>query len=129
MDPTTHSSPSFETSVPQTGGEAVSAAPEQAPQPSVSMPQPAVAPASPPPIPSTPPAASPTFTPPPIATPALTTPAVADDLDLIEKEWVDKAKSIVARTRSDPYSQNKEMNQFKADYMKKRYNKDIRMEP
>jgi len=54
-------------------------------------------------------------------------PAVADDLDLIEKEWVDKAKEIVARTNNDPYSQNKEINHFKADYMKKRYGKDIKV--
>jgi len=56
-------------------------------------------------------------------------PAIADDLDLIEKEWVDKAKAIVAQTRNDPYAQNKEINTFKADYMKKRYNKDIKIEP
>lgn len=55
------------------------------------------------------------------------TPAVADDIDLIEKEWVDKAKAIVNSTRNDPHSQNDEMNRFKADYMKKRYNKDIKL--
>jgi len=55
------------------------------------------------------------------------TPAVADDLDLIEKEWVDKAKDIVARTHDDPYKQNNEMTRFKADYMKKRYGKDIKV--
>ena len=52
---------------------------------------------------------------------------MADDLDLIEKEWVNKAKAIVMQTRSDPHNQNKEMNKFKADYMKKRYNKDIKL--
>ena len=51
---------------------------------------------------------------------------VADDLDLIEKEWVDKAKTIVTQTRNDPYSQNKELNKFKATYMQKRYNKEIK---
>jgi hypothetical protein len=65
--------------------------------------------------------------PPHQATP-VTAPAVADDLDLIEKEWVEKAKAIVAQTRSDPYNQNKEMNRFKADYMQKRYGKDIKLE-
>jgi len=55
-------------------------------------------------------------------------PQVADDLDLIEKAWVEKAKDIVAQTRTDPFAQNKEMNVFKADYMKKRYNKDIKIE-
>jgi len=54
------------------------------------------------------------------------TPAIADDADLIEKEWVDKAKEIVARTREDPHQQNKEMSRVKADYLKKRYNKDLK---
>lgn len=55
------------------------------------------------------------------------TPIIADDSDLIEKEWVLKAKEIVARTKHDPYLQNKEVERIKADYMKKRYNKDIRI--
>jgi hypothetical protein len=54
-------------------------------------------------------------------------PQVADDADLIEREWVDKAKEIVAKTLHDPYLQNKEMNKVRADYMKKRYNKDIKL--
>lgn len=52
---------------------------------------------------------------------------MAEDTDLIEKEWVEKAKEIVERTRHDPYLQNREMTKMKADYMKKRYNKDIRI--
>ncbi len=54
-------------------------------------------------------------------------PLMADDTDLIEKEWVVKAKQIVERTRDDPHRQNKEINRFKADYMKKRYNRDIKV--
>lgn len=54
-------------------------------------------------------------------------PPIADDTDLIEKEWVLKAKEIVARTKNDPYQQNKEVERMKADYMKKRYNKDIKV--
>lgn len=57
-----------------------------------------------------------------------TSPTVADDLDLIEKEWVTKAKAIVATTRTDPHAQNDEMNKFKADYMMKRYGKDVKIE-
>src|SRR5688500_5267774 len=52
-------------------------------------------------------------------------PAVADDGDIIEKEWVMKAKQIVEATRQDPYRQTKEIHKFKAEYMKKRYNKII----
>lgn len=73
----------------------------------------------------------------PVATPAAATnPAsaqadtghlIADDADLIEKEWVTKAKAIVAQTKDDPFRQNQEMNKVKADYLKKRYNKDLKV--
>ncbi len=53
------------------------------------------------------------------------TPAIADDADLIEKEWVVKAKHIVEQTKNDPHLRNQEINKIKADYIKKRYNKDI----
>jgi hypothetical protein len=56
-------------------------------------------------------------------------PAVADDGDVIEKEWVEKAKQIVARTRQDPYNQTRELHKFKAEYMQKRYNKTIEAAP
>jgi len=65
---------------------------------------------------------------PPVTSSNHATPAIADDVDLIEKEWVEKAKQIVAQTRHDPYLQNREMNRMKADYMKKRYGKDIKLE-
>lgn len=54
-------------------------------------------------------------------------PAIAEDVDLIEKEWVEKAKAIVNHTRDDPHRQSKEINKMKADYIKKRYNKDVQV--
>lgn len=57
----------------------------------------------------------------------LDVPSIAGDLDLIEKEWVRKAKEIVAATQGDPYNQNKRINEMKVDYIKKRYNKDIKL--
>lgn len=54
-------------------------------------------------------------------------PQIADDNDLIEKEWVEKAKQIVDKTKDDPYLQNRELGNMRADYMKKRYNKDIKL--
>jgi hypothetical protein len=54
-------------------------------------------------------------------------PNAADDTDLIEKDWVIKAKKIVENTLEDPYEQSKELTVFKADYMKKRYNKTIKL--
>lgn len=52
---------------------------------------------------------------------------VMDDQDLIEKEWVHKAKQIVERNRDDPYKQSEELTVFKAEYMKKRYGKSIKL--
>ena len=52
---------------------------------------------------------------------------VADDGDLIEKAWVLKAKAIVNQTLEDPYQQNKQMNRVKSEYIKKRYNKDVKV--
>lgn len=53
---------------------------------------------------------------------------IADDTDLIEKEWVERAKEIVHKTKDNPYLQNKAIAKMKADYIKKRYNKDLRVQ-
>jgi hypothetical protein len=52
---------------------------------------------------------------------------VADDKDVIEPEWVHKAKAIVLTTSDDPYKQSEELTVFKADYMQKRYNKTVKL--
>lgn len=54
-------------------------------------------------------------------------PHIADEHDLIEREWVIKAKNIVARTHDDPYTQNQEIGKFKADYQKKRFNRGSKL--
>ena len=51
------------------------------------------------------------------------TPQLAADDDLIEKEWVDKVKKIIALTKDDPYKKSQVIVQLQADYLKKRYNK------
>jgi len=53
-------------------------------------------------------------------------PDVAEDVDLIEKEWVKKAKDIVNATFGDPYTQNKQMSKMKIEYIKKRYDRVIK---
>jgi Txe/YoeB family toxin of Txe-Axe toxin-antitoxin module len=68
--------------------------------------------------------------PPPLATPVVTqptddSPAVAGDEDVIEKEWVDKAKKIIQETKDDPYTRTTRVNELQKDYLKKRYNKDL----
>lgn len=52
---------------------------------------------------------------------------IADDVDLIEKEWIERAKRVVEQTRTDPHSQNIELGKVKADYVKKRYDRDIKL--
>jgi general stress protein 26 len=52
---------------------------------------------------------------------------IADDKDIIEPEWVSRAKSIITANKEDPYKQSEELTAFKADYMQKRYNKNIKL--
>ncbi|NCU38450.1 hypothetical protein EOL96_05340 [Candidatus Saccharibacteria bacterium] len=53
------------------------------------------------------------------------TPLVAADEDLIEQEWVEKAKNIITSTRDDPYRREQEVKRLQIDYIKKRYGKSI----
>ena len=53
------------------------------------------------------------------------TPLTAGDDDLIEKEWVDKAKSIIAATKDDPYRREREINKLQIEYIRKRYGRVI----
>lgn len=57
--------------------------------------------------------------------PVSDTPLVAGDDDLIEKEWVDKAKKIIAETKDDPYKREQEVGKLQADYLKKRYGHEL----
>jgi len=57
--------------------------------------------------------------------PASDTPLVANDDDLIEKEWVDKAKKIIVETRDDPFRREQEVGKLQADYLRKRYGKEL----
>ncbi|HPF31215.1 MAG TPA: hypothetical protein PLO25_02840 [Candidatus Saccharibacteria bacterium] len=53
------------------------------------------------------------------------TPLIANDDDLIEKDWVDKAKKIVAETKEDPYRQEESISKLQVDYIKKRYGRKL----
>ena len=57
------------------------------------------------------------------------TPANAKDIDLIEKEWVAKAKKVISNTRNDPYMQEKQIAKLMRDYVKKRYGKIVGKAP
>jgi hypothetical protein len=61
-------------------------------------------------------------------TPPISAAAPADDSsDDLDQEWVNKAKAIVEKTRSDPFLESKELSKVKADYLKTRYNKHIKI--
>lgn len=61
------------------------------------------------------------------ANPGASTPPMANDEDLIEQVWVNKAKKIIQETKGDPYAQEREVSKLQADYIKKRYGKDIKI--
>lgn len=56
-----------------------------------------------------------------------TNPVVAADEDLIEKEWVEKAKKVIADTKHDPHLQGQAVSRLQADYLKKRYGKIVKV--
>lgn len=53
------------------------------------------------------------------------TPMSAGDDDLIEREWVDKAKKIIVSTKDDPYRREVEIAKLQIDYLRKRYGKEL----
>lgn len=68
----------------------------------------------------------------PGATPADDTNAVissnpisANDDDMIEKEWVSRAKQILTQTKDDPYAREKAIGELQRDYLMKRYGKQL----
>ncbi len=70
----------------------------------------------------------PTMTPTPTSTQPIANdnnPITAGDEDLIEKEWIERAKKVVAETKHDPYLQGQQVSQLQADYLKKRYGKVV----
>ncbi len=52
-------------------------------------------------------------------------PLVAADNDLIEKEWVDRAKKIVQDTHDDPAKREQQVSALQKDYLRKRYGKEL----
>ncbi len=54
-----------------------------------------------------------------------TTPLTANDDDLIEKEWVDRAKKIVTDTKEDPYRREEAVSKLQKEYQEKRYGREL----
>ncbi|MFZ1458518.1 MAG: hypothetical protein WAT17_01420 [Candidatus Saccharimonadales bacterium] len=84
---------------------------------------------TPPPVPVVPlPPAVPALSAVPVVSPVVDdNPHVAADEDLIEKEWVEKAKRVISETKNDPYAQEQAVSRLQADYLNKRYGKVIKL--
>jgi hypothetical protein len=52
---------------------------------------------------------------------------VAADEDLIEKEWIEKAKRVISETKHDPHAQEQAISRLQADYLQKRYGKVLKV--
>jgi hypothetical protein len=63
----------------------------------------------------------------PATSPVNTNPTYAADDDLIEKEWVEKARKVIAETKHDPHLQEAEVSKLQADYLQKRYGKTVKL--
>lgn len=62
----------------------------------------------------------------PPQTPAVDDSSSVDDVDVIQKEWVERAKAIVNKTSQDPRLQSSELGKFKAEYVQKRFHKELK---
>lgn len=60
-----------------------------------------------------------------VATKIVGAPLIAKDDDLIEKEWVEKAKKIVAQTKDNPHQREEAATGLKVDYLKKRFGREL----
>ena len=61
----------------------------------------------------------------PVAQPVIQNPISANDDDVIEKEWEDRAKQIIIQTREDPRAREKAIGALQRDYLLKRYGKQL----
>ena len=59
------------------------------------------------------------------APPTAATPLVAADEDLIEKEWVERAKDIIQSTKDDPHARNAQVSELQRGYLEKRFGRVI----
>ncbi len=60
-------------------------------------------------------------------TPIVSTPSVADDVDMIEKEWIEKINEILRRTQGEPFDRANQLALLKSDYLQKRYQKNVKI--
>jgi hypothetical protein len=59
--------------------------------------------------------------------PMAATQVTDDNTDALDEEWINKAKAIVEQTKHDPHMESHELSRVKADYLRIRYNKQIKV--
>lgn len=62
---------------------------------------------------------------PPVQPQGAHNPVAANDDDTIEKEWVDRAKQVIAQTKDNPYAREKAIGELQRDYLMKRYGRQV----
>lgn len=63
----------------------------------------------------------------PVANPLTATTTTDDNTSTLDDEWISKAKAIVEQTKHDPHLESRELSKVKADYLRIRYNKHIKV--
>lgn len=85
-------------------------------------------PAGPPPVTMQPVNSTSATTPQTTVSPVPTVAAAGDDsTDALDEEWISKAKAIVEQTKHDPHMESMELSKVKAEYLRIRYNKHIKV--
>lgn len=87
-----------------------------------------LAPPPPMPMPPMPPVVQPVVvaTPDPVADDVTAAnPIAANDDDVIEKEWVDRAKQVILQTKDNPFAREKAIGELQRDYLMKRYGRQV----
>ena len=52
----------------------------------------------------------------------------SEDSDRIDSVWINKTKAVISQTRSDPYEQKVQVSKVKAEYIQKRFNKQVKID-
>jgi len=99
-----------------------------APQPSMPVSAPVVSTI---PTQAIPPVSVPAQTPAPQTAPQQVVQAQDEELNLdddaLDEEWVSKAKSVAEQYQADPYMASKALSKIKAEYLQRRYGKQIKV--
>jgi hypothetical protein len=58
--------------------------------------------------------------------PVVAAPVTAEDVDVVEPEWVAAADQVIAQTAGNPYAEEEAFETLQVDYLKKRYGHEVK---